>query len=344
MALSTGSKGFLIVLVVAIVTVGATLLLLGGGGSAADDGQPVVVEIPEGTGAGEVADLLADRGVIGSALLFKIMARFDDRAGQIRPGTYELEPGSSTSEILEVLSSAPPEPPTFTVVIPEGLTVEQTLQRIADAEGSPFTVEQLREALAGVAIPSWVPVDAMPEGAEPFEGLLFPATYEFLVDADPQDVLSQMVAKTEEVMATITPPPDLDLYETLVMGSLIEREARLPEEQRVISAVMHNRLAAPMRLQIDATVLYALGGHKERVLYEDLEVDSPWNTYRVEGLPPTPISGAGRAAIEAAANPTDDDYLYYVVSDPQTGAHAFARTAEEHEANVAAARVAADDG
>src|SRR5690606_2441133 len=152
---------------------------------------------------------------------------------------------------------------------------------------------------------------------------------------------SQMVAKTEEVMATITPPPDLDLYETLVMGSLIEREARLPEEQRVISAVMHNRLAAPMRLQIDATVLYAPGGHKERVLYEDLEVDSPWNTYRVEGLPPTPISGAGRAAIEAAANPTDDDYLYYVVSDPQTGAHAFARTAEEHEANVAAARAAA---
>lgn len=342
MALSTGSKGFLIVLVVAVLTVGGTLLLLGGGGSAADDGQPVVVEIPEGTGASEVADLLADRGVIGSAFLFKVMARFDDRAGQIRPGTYELEPGASTSEILEVLSAAPPAPPTFQVVIPEGLTVEQTLQRIAEAEGSPFTVEQLREALAGVAVPSWVPVDAMPEGAEPFEGLLFPATYEFLADADPQDVLGQMVAKTEEVMASITPPADLDTYQTLVMGSLIEREARLQDEQRVISAVMHNRLAAPMRLQIDATVLYALGGHKDRVLYEDLEVESPWNTYRVDGLPPTPISGAGQAAIAAAAEPSDDDYLYYVVSDPETGAHAFARTAEEHEANVAAARAASD--
>lgn len=342
MALSTGSKGFLVVLFVAVITVGGTLLLLGGGGSAADDGQPVVVEIPEGTGASQVGDLLAEQGVIGSSFAFKLAARFDDRSGQIRPGTYELEPGMGTSAILEVLSAAPAAAPTFQVVVPEGLTVDQTLQRIAEAEGSPFTVEQLREALAGVAVPEWVPVGSLPEGAEPFEGLLFPATYDFLVDADAMEVLGQMIGLTQDAMAAVTVPEGLDTYRVLTMASLIEREARIADEQPVISAVMHNRLSEPMRLQIDATVLYALGGHKDRVLYEDLEVESPWNTYRVDGLPPTPISGAGRSAIQAAANPSGDDYLFYVVSDPETGAHVFARTAEEHQANVAAARAARD--
>jgi UPF0755 protein len=143
-------------------------------------------------------------------------------------------------------------------------------------------------------------------------------------------VLGRLVRQTESVLESVTPPADLSGYEVLILGSLIEREARLREEQRTISAVMHNRLEIGMALQIDATVLYALGEHRDRVLYEDLEVESPWNTYRYPGIPPTPISGAGRAAIEAAADPTDDDYLYYVVIDPETGEHGFSRTLEEH--------------
>ena len=337
MALSTGSKGFLAVVVVLVVVVGGLVLVLDGGGSVADDGQPVVVEIPEGTGASQVGDLLAEQGVIGSPLAFKILARFDDRADEIRPGSYELAPGASTSEILETLSAAPPAAPTFEVLVPEGLTVEQTLQRIADAEGSPFTVEQLRAAFAGVAVPAWVPVQSLPEGAEPFEGLLFPATYEFVVDADPQEILGEMVGLTEQTVAEVV-PQGADPYHALTIASLIEREARLREEQPIISSVIHNRLAEPMRLQIDASVLYALGGHKDRVLYEDLEVDSPWNTYRYDGLPPTPIAAPGRSALEAAVSPAATEFLFYVVSDPETGAHVFAETAAQHQANVAAAR------
>jgi UPF0755 protein len=308
---------------------GATAMLLGGAASDETEGEPVVVEVAEGMGASSVADLLEDRGVIRSAFAFRVTARFDERANQIKPGTYELQVGMSHDEILELLSTGPAPPDTFRVTIPEGLTVDQTLQRFADAPGSPFTVEELETALQGVPLPAWVPAD-LPEDAEPFEGLLFPETYEFRTDTDAQAILTRLVAQTEQILDQITPPEGLDRYDVLIIGSLIEREARLRDEQRTISAVMHNRLAADMALQIDATVLYALGEHRDRVLYADLEVDSLWNTYRYPGLPPTPISGAGRAALEAAADPTDEDYLYYVVIDPETGEHGFSRTLDEH--------------
>ncbi|MDP8971408.1 MAG: endolytic transglycosylase MltG [Actinomycetota bacterium] len=336
MELSTGSKAFLAVVVAVAVLVGGGLVVLDQAGttSGTAQGRPISVEIPQGLGASGVADLLADEGVIGSPMVFTLVSRFDDRAARIKPGVYQLRAGMSTRELLGVLSTGPPRPATFRVTIPEGLTVDQTLERIANAPHSPFTVEQLEAALDRVQVPSWVPVQTLPADSEVFEGLLFPETYEFRVDSDAQDVLARLVAQTERVVAAVELPDGLDRYELLTLGSLIEREARVPDERPLISAVIHNRLAADMALQVDATVLYALGAHKERVLSKDTAVDSPWNTYEILGLPPTPISGAGRAAIEAAANPAPEDYLYYVVSDPRTGAHAFARSLAEHNDNV----------
>jgi UPF0755 protein len=338
MALSNSSKGFLGVLVVVAVLAGGALFWLGrGGATSVPEGETVAIEIPEGTSVAGVAELLAEQGVIRSALAFEVNARLDDRALQIRAGTHTLTSGMSADEILAVLSAPPPEADSFRVTIPEGLDVDETLTRIAEAEGSPFTVEQLRSALTAVPLPSWVPVDTLPEGAEPFEGLLFPNTYDFVVASDPQTVLARLLEETEAVMAGVTPPEGRSLYDVLITASLIEREARLREEQPVISSVITNRLAEGMRLQIDATVLYALGEHKDRVLNADLEVQSPWNTYVNAGLPPTPISGAGEAAIQAAANPAKTDFLYYVVVDPETGRHEFNRTLEEHNAAKARA-------
>ena len=296
-------------------------------------GGPVTVVIPEGLGAGGVADLLEEQGVIRSASVFKVQARLDDRSSKIRPGTYEFEPGASFDEILTALTTVPEQAPTFTVTIPEGLTVDQTLQRIADAEGSPFTLRQLRKGLGAVALPSWVP-GALPEGAEPFEGVLFPSTYDFLRDAAAPDVLAKLVEQTEMVMERVGVPKE-QRYEILTTASLIEREARVRDEQPVIASVINNRIEQGMRLQIDATVIYAKGETVNRVLTSDLQIQSPWNTYVVDGLPPTPISGAGESAISAAANPDDTDFLFYVVSDRQTGEHAFAETLEEHNSNVA---------
>lgn len=298
---------------------------------------PVSVVVEEGMGASGVADLLADRGVITNALSFKVRARVDDRSSKIRPGTYEFEPGASYEEIVTAMTQAPSEAPTFKVTIPEGLTVDQTLQRIADAKGSPFSVKQLRAALPGVAVPAWVPTD-LPEGATAFEGILFPSTYDFLRDATAPDLLSKLVEQTETVMEQAEVPP-AERYQTLIKASLIEREARVREEQPIIASVIENRVAEGMRLQIDATVVYAkyraTGEIVNTVLTSDLELDSPWNTYLIDGLPPTPISGSGESAIQAAANPDSTSFLFYVVSDRETGEHAFATTLEEHNANVA---------
>jgi UPF0755 protein len=343
-ALERSSKVFLGVLVVfAGLVLGGMVAMNAVGGGAEDEGEPVTVVIPEGTGASGVASILADHGIIRSEAAFRFSARFDERSNRIQPGEYELHTAMDADQILEIISQPREVVPTFRVTIPEGLTVMQTLERIADAEDSPFSTEQLEEALGGVALPDWVPND-LPEGAEPFEGMLFPNTYEFRQDADPQDVLTRLVEETEAVLDSIDPPEGHDRYEVLIMASLVERETRARDEQQEVAGVIYNRLDQPMRLQIDATVIYARGEHTTRVLRSDTEIDSPWNTYTQDGLPPTPISGMGRAAIEAAANPAEHSYLYYVVCDTDTGEHAFAETLQGHNNNVNRYRQIQDDG
>ena len=333
MAVSTGSKVFALVTLSVIAGMLFVLTRYLAGGGEVEEGEPVTAPIPEGVAADQVGGILVDAGVLGNALAFQAITRVDDRAAQIQPGTYELRAGMATGEILDILTQAPEAVPAFTLTIPEGLTVEQTLQRIADAEGSPFDADELREALAGVALPAWVPAD-LPDDAEPFEGLLSPNTYEFRVDIAAQDLLNQLVAETDANLEAAGVDED-DRYDTLIIASLIEREVRVAEERSTVSSVIHNRLDDDERLQIDATVLYAKGEAGTRVLTSDTDVDSPWNTYENTGLPPTPIAGPGVAALEAAAAPADTDFTFYVVCDFDTGEHAFTDNFEDHQRNVA---------
>ena len=347
MELSRGSKVLLLSLLFAVALVGGALFALIATAEDEEDaeqGEAVTVEIPEGAGANDVADILAEEGVIERAWSFRLMSRVDGRAGQIRTGEHDLEAGMTTGEILDVLTEGPPLPDSFTVTLPEGLTVEQALERIADAEDSPFDVEELESALVGVPVPEWVPVDDLPDGSQVYEGLLFPATYEHFVDVDAQQVLAEMIATTEEALEAVEPPGELTRYELLTIASMIEREVRVDEERAVVSSVVANRLEAGMRLQIDATVQYAQGEHAGRLLFDDLQIDSAWNTYETDGLPPTPIAAPGQAAIDAAANPADTDYRFYVVCDTETGEHAFAESEAGHQENVARYREIQDDG
>jgi UPF0755 protein len=340
MVLSRGSKGFLTVLaVLAVLTGGGLYWILGSPASPrAIEGDPVTLVISKGTGLSGIAHMLEQKGVIRSALAFQIVARLDGRGSRIQAGTYKLERGVGLNTVLDQLAAGPPAPPTFTVTIPEGLTVEQTFQRIATARGSPFTVAELRAATADVALPAWAPVGSLPEDAEPLEGLLFPNTYEFRVAARPQDVIARLIHETDKIMTSVaTHSTGLGPYQILTLASLVEREARLADERPRISSVIHNRLRERQRLQVDATVLYALGQQKDRVLKTDTKIDSPWNTYRHEGLPPTPISGVGEASLRAAAQPASEDFLYYVV-DPKTGRHRFSRTYVEHQRTIAEVR------
>lgn len=333
--MSGSSKAFLVVLVVLVVIGGAGAWWLLAGGTAdadQDEGRRVVVEIPRGAGASAVATILAEEGVIRSELGFRLAARFDDRADRLTAGEHELHTAMSYDELFAALSEAP-EGASFRVTIPEGLAVDEILPRIAEASDE-LDEDELVAAIQGLEPPEWVPVEELPEGAQHFEGVFFPETYEFSADADVEDVLARLAHETDRVLADVDPPEDYSPYEVLVVASLVEREARVEEERPTIASVIYNRLEEPMRLQVDATVQYARGEHAERLLFEDLEVDSEWNTYERDGLPPTPISSPGRSAIEAAADPEDTDYLYYVVDDLDTGSHAFAETKEEHDANV----------
>jgi UPF0755 protein len=178
-----------------------------------------------------------------------------------------------------------------------------------------------------------------PDSLLDWEGLLFPDTYEFTSSADATDILQRMASTMEQRVDSIdwTAIEELGftVYEGVIIASLIETEVLLDIERPIVSSVLHNRLSQGMKLDIDATVLFAVGSRD--IADFDREVDSPYNTYLVNGLPPTPIAAPGRASLEAAAAPDVTDFFFYVLSDLQ-GNHAFATTLEEHNANVAKAR------
>lgn len=231
-------------------------------------------------------------------------------------------------EVFELLELGPQDTaPTVTVTIPEGLRVEQVAETIAEQLG--LSRRKFLEAATGGAysLPPY-----LPPGAETVEGFLYPETYEFRTTASVEDVinrqLEQFRAEAEGLPWGRARELGVTQYEVVVIASLIEREARVDEDRAKIAAVIYNRLAKGMKLEIDATVLYALPEHKERLLFEDLEYPSPYNTYLHEGLPPGPIASPGLASLAAALRPADADYLYYVVID-ESGRHGFTDSYEE---------------
>lgn len=345
MALSRGSKIFIVIGVVVVLLVGGGLYyvswLLGG---EPGSGEPVAVQVSSGATAATVGDLLQEEGVVRSALAFRLVARSRDLDDSLQAGTYDLETGMSVDEAIDALLGGPLARDTFRFTVQEGLTVEQTLARLA--EQSPYSVEEYRAVLdeGELSLPDWVPAldEFGPDVREPYEGLLFPETYEMFAEATPQDVLQRMIDQLGRVVDTIPEEQveakadvGYELYDGLIAASLIERETQVDEERPVVAGVIANRLEDGMPLQIDATCLYAIGEHRERVLQADCEVESPYNTYLVKGLPPTPISGVGAASIRAFFAPEETDFLYYVLSADCSGRHEFSRTLDEHNQKVA---------
>ncbi|HSQ36772.1 MAG TPA: endolytic transglycosylase MltG [Acidimicrobiia bacterium] len=296
---------------------------LGGSDQPAGTGEAVEVEIPAGSSAARIGRLLAEAGVISSAPEFERAVRLQQVSDRLQAGNYELEKGMPVDAVIARLVEGPGGG-VVRVTLIEGLTVPQMLGSLA--EQADFEVGDLEAPLLNGLVTS----DLLPEGADSlasWEGLLFPDTYEIFADDEPADVL-QLLADTAELRvasvdwAYLT-ERGLTPYDGIIIASMIEREARLDEERPIIASVIFNRLDQGMLLQIDATVVYVLGGLPEGGLtLDDLQVDSPYNTYRYEGLPPTPIAGARLASLRAAAAPSQTTYLYYVLFDDE-GRHAF---------------------
>jgi UPF0755 protein len=301
---------------------------------AVESGIEVVVEIIEGSNLTQIANLLEEKGVVDDSFTFRLYVQQQGKEKNLLPGSYKLLTGSKYEDVLSTITTGEKQV-IYKLVIPEGFTVNQVKDRII--KDIPFVEQQeLEEAMD---INNFSGYEFIKE-KENLEGFLFPKTYDVILEYNAVNILEMMIAQyqveTNSLDWSYADNNNFEYYDILKIASLIEREAYIPEERPLISAVIYNRLRTDKTnklLQIDATIQYALGKPGDwwpTINISDYELDSLYNTYINPGLPPTPICNPGLAAIKAALEPADVDYLYYVVVNEETHEHKFSNTFEEH--------------
>lgn len=338
-----------IVLIISIILI-FVFALIGGGGylyiqSALKPVDPdskvkKKVEIPIGSSVSGIGERLEKNGIIKDAKVFKYYVKFKNESG-FMAGIYELSPSMDIQEIVDrlktgkVLAEA-----SFKITIPEGKQLKEIAAIMAKATNQDETQvfnqlndkEFIKELMN--KYPDLLTSDILnPQIKYPLEGYLFPATYPFYKpNPTVEEMVIAMLNKSQHVLADYIErgkkEKNLTVHQLLTMASLIEEEATEQADRKRIASVFYNRIEKGMMLQTDPTVLYAQGKHKERVVYKDLEVDSPYNTYKHTGLPPGPIANAGRVSLEAAVDPEESDFYYFLATSD--GKVIFTKTLEEH--------------
>lgn len=302
-------------------------------GCAGPHGTPVRVIVPRGATFRTAADSMARAGVIESPLAFRVYARIMQRDRQIQAGTYLLRPGTKWSDLVRAMNGGTGI--INRVTIPEGFTIAQITPVLVRALHT--NADSVDAAVRDPALRS-----RLNDPAATLEGYLFPDTYVLAPGTTARQAVGEMVKRFEREWK-----PEYDAQasaigrtrqEVVTMASIVEKEARLPEERPVIAAVYYNRLRIGMPLQADPTVQFAMGHHTDRVLYRDLAIDSPYNTYMHPGLPPGPIASPGGASLRAALEPAKVPYLYFVAAPD--GHHEFRETMKAHDEAKRAVRAA----
>jgi UPF0755 protein len=270
------------------------------------------VQVIKGDTLSDVAAKLEEAGVIKSAFVFELQARYEGYGTQIKTGRYAFESGQDSGEILHKLTVGQAAP-TFTVTIPEGLTIKETAGTVAAGSNVPAPEfdEAARRTDYGYAFLDNSEVKTT-------EGYLFPAKYDFERSFTARQIvdrlLQQYLLETQDLdFAEAKERLDLTENQVVTVASLVEKEAASHEEKPLIASVIYNRMRKDTPLQIDATIQYALKRPKANLSLADLKVDSPYNTYENKGLPPGPICSPGRESLLAALNPANTNYLYYVL-------------------------------
>jgi UPF0755 protein len=295
-------------------------------------GSPQVVEVPAHKGVVEVAGILDNAGLIRSRVGFVLLTLARGSFRSLKAGEYQIPQGSNTVRVLELLEGG--QVLQHMLVFPEGGTLGE-LARQLEAERLVSAEDVLRVGKDPVFLKTLdIPADSV-------EGYLFPDTYQFVKGMTPEEILARMVARMREKISpevlTEARARDLTMHQLLTLASIIEKEAVESSEMPLISAVFWNRIMRDMPLQADPTVQYAVGKDRKRLTREDLQADSPYNTYRRQGLPPGPIASPGRAAIQAAVRPAKVRYLYFVAMDDRH--HQFSTNLADHNAAVARYRL-----
>jgi len=313
----------------------AILLVIGLGGlifqllnqPVGDSSQTRMVEIPKGTSFNQIADHLRRENLIAHEWFFSGIARMKGDDRKIIPGEYELHSGMRPMEILSKLVEG--RIYYHTVTIPEGYTIEQIANLLASRELTDRTAFLQLTRDPGM-------IHSLNLKVPTLEGYLFPDTYFFPRPISPDAIIRTLVRRFWDVFAPAylarTRDLDMTVQEVLTLASVIEKETGLSQERPLVSGVFHNRLRKNIPLQSDPTVIYALKNFDGDIRKEDLQVESPYNTYLVVGLPPGPIANPGEEAIRAALFPTPTDFVYFVSRND--GSHEFSSTLAEHNQAV----------
>ena len=284
------------------------------------------VKIQEGLSTAEIAERLAEKGVIGSSLKFRFLARLRGYDDKLRPGSYSFTADMSDEEVFAKLLTGEKKLIKFTV--PEGFGVKEIAERL-------YNLDLANKDDFLQAAENFAPYDYMRKRKNVIfaaEGFLFPDTYTVESDMEIDELLDLMASMFDQQlkpeMRIQAEKMGLSVYDLITLASLVEREVRFPEDRPIVAQVLLKRLKMNMPLQTDATLQYLMDAPKEEVSIEDTQIDSPYNTYQHVGLPPGPIANPGIASIEAVLHPADTDYLYFVAD--RRGHNHYAYTYEEH--------------
>jgi UPF0755 protein len=296
--------------------------------------RPVTFTVAEGATGEQVIRRLHEEGVIPcGGFVGNLLLRGTGKADRIRTGSFELTTGMTLHDAVAVLTTPPPEVPTVELVVPEGLRLTQIAEKVREDLGIPAN-RFLKEVDSG----RYVLPPYLPEGTSTPEGFLFPKTYEFVEEGlnarvVAERLLQQFATEAQDLPFDRAKELGVTPYELVTIASMIEEEARVDRDRRMIAGVIYNRLERGMALGIDATLLYDDPTPDGELSSDDLETDTPYNTRINAGLPPTPIASPGAKSLRAALNPAHTDFLYYVLCGAD-GHHKFARTHAEHIRNV----------
>lgn len=288
--------------------------------------RSVNVKIQNGLTTAEIADKLAEKGVIRSKVKFRILARLRGYDNKLRPGSYTFTLDMEDDEVFAKLLTGEKKLIKFT--IPEGFGVKEIAERL-------YNLDLVDKEDFLRAAKNFAPYEYMHKHKDVYfaaEGFLFPDTYTVESDMEIDELLDLMSRTFDEkltpAMRLQAEKMDLSIYDLITLASLVEREVRYPEDRPIVAQVLLKRLKINMPLQTDATLQYLMDVPKEEVSIEDTQIDSPYNTYQHVGLPPGPIANPGMASIKAVLNPADTDYLYFVAD--RQGHNHYAYTYEEH--------------
>ncbi|MBR1737595.1 MAG: endolytic transglycosylase MltG [Firmicutes bacterium] len=286
--------------------------------------QLITFTVEEGATLREISEQLEKEGLVEHAFVFESMARDNGLDTSLQPGEYILDSYMQFNEVSSALQNAKDDTEYRIFTIIEGQTQREIAQAMEDA--GIMSAEEFNNA-CNTGVYDYDFLKGLPEREYRLEGYLFPDTYYFAVDASVDDIMNKILSRFDEIftqeMRTQAQEKGITIDEAVTMASVIEGEVRYPEERARVAAVIYNRLEIGMPLQMDATVLYAKGEHSDRVWEDDTKIESEYNTYYVTGLPVGPIGNPGAECLKAALYPEDNDYIYYVVENQETGQHYF---------------------